>query len=138
VSALGSGRRRFRREGCSVHDVGQMRATRRPGHEGGGESPGLSCSAAELDPALRVVVADEVFEADIPRPNVANMHRRVVCAIASPATCGRLVAGVLRVAPDVAIVGEVRDGRRSRELHSYAGKQRSLELTRLVKSSFCG
>ena len=30
----------------------------------------LSCCAADLDPALRVVVAEEVFEADIPLANV--------------------------------------------------------------------
>jgi hypothetical protein len=110
----------------------------RPGHESGGESPSRSCSAAALDPALRVVVAEEVFEADIPLPNVANMHRRVGCADREPGDLRAAGGGVLRVAPDLAIVGKVRDGRRSREPHGYANKQRSLELTRLVKSSFCG
>ncbi len=32
--------------------------------------------AAELDPSLRVVVAEEVFEADVPLPNVASMQTR--------------------------------------------------------------
>jgi hypothetical protein len=35
-----------------------------------GKTTVLSCCAAELDPALRVVVAEEVFECDVPRPNV--------------------------------------------------------------------
>lgn len=40
------------------------------GPPGSGKTTLLSCCAAELDPALRVVVAEEVFEADIPLPNV--------------------------------------------------------------------
>jgi pilus assembly protein CpaF len=30
----------------------------------------LSCCAAEFDPSLRVVIAEEVFEADVPVANV--------------------------------------------------------------------
>jgi pilus assembly protein CpaF len=69
----------------------------------------LSCCAAELDPSLRVVVAEEVFEADVPLPNVASMQTRPQRADREPVDLRRLVAGFLRMAPDVAIVGEVRD-----------------------------
>ena len=42
----------------------------------------LSCCAAELDPALRVVVAEEVFEADIPlrQEGIVLKHRRALHA----------------------------------------------------------
>ena len=46
------------------------------GAPGSGKTTLLSCCAAELDPALRVVVAEEVFEADVPLPNVASMQTR--------------------------------------------------------------
>src|SRR5919107_294485 len=46
------------------------------GAPGSGKTTMLSCCAAELDPTLRVVVAEEVFEADIPLPNVASMQTR--------------------------------------------------------------
>ena len=69
----------------------------------------MSCCAAELDPALRVVVAEEVFEADVPLPNVASMQTRPSRAERDAVDLRRLVAGFLRMAPDVAIVGEVRD-----------------------------
>lgn len=42
------------------------------GAPGAGKTTLLSCCAAELDPALRVVVAEEVFEIDVPLPNVAR------------------------------------------------------------------
>lgn len=41
------------------------------GPPGSGKTTLLSCCAAELDPGLRVVVAEEVFESEIPLPNVA-------------------------------------------------------------------
>ena len=40
------------------------------GVPGSGKTTMLSCCGAELDPTLRVVVAEEVFEADIPLANV--------------------------------------------------------------------
>ena len=46
------------------------------GPYGSGKTTLLSCCAAELDPTLRVVVAEEVFEADVPLPNVAQMQTR--------------------------------------------------------------
>ncbi len=79
------------------------------GAPGSGKTTMLSCCAAELDPALRVVVAEEVFEADVPLPNVASMQTRPARLDRPPVDLRRLVAGFLRMAPDVAIVGEVRD-----------------------------
>ena len=79
------------------------------GAPGSGKTTLLSCCAAELDPELRVVIAEEVFEADLPLPNVASMQTRPSRADRREVDLRRLVAGFLRMAPDVAIVGEVRD-----------------------------
>jgi pilus assembly protein CpaF len=79
------------------------------GPPGSGKTTLLSCSTAELDPALRVVVAEEVFESDVPVPNVAQMQTRAARADRPAVDLRRLVGGFLRMAPDVAIVGEVRD-----------------------------
>ena len=79
------------------------------GAPGAGKTTLLSCCAAELDPSLRVVVAEEVFEADVPVANVASMQTRPARADRPAVDLRRLVAGFLRMAPDVAIVGEVRD-----------------------------
>ena len=79
------------------------------GAPGSGKTTLLSCCAAELDPTLRVVIAEEVFEADIPLPNVASMQTRAARPDRPEVDLRRLVAGFLRMAPDVAIVGEVRD-----------------------------
>src|SRR5690606_20821923 len=79
------------------------------GAPGAGKTTLLSCCAAELDPTLRVVVAEEVFEADVPVANVASMQTRPARPDRPAVDLRRLVAGFLRMAPDVAIVGEVRD-----------------------------
>ncbi len=79
------------------------------GAPGSGKTTLLSCCAAEIDPAHRVVVAEEVLEADIPLPNVAQMQTRAARSDRPEIDLRRLVAGFLRMAPDVAIVGEVRD-----------------------------
>jgi pilus assembly protein CpaF len=79
------------------------------GAPGSGKTTLLSCCAAELDPSLRVVIAEEVFEADIPLANVAGMQTRPERPDRPGVDLRRLVAGFLRMAPDVAIVGEVRD-----------------------------
>jgi len=79
------------------------------GAPGAGKTTLLSCCAAELDPSQRVVVAEEVFEADVPLANVASMQTRPARADRPEIDLRRLVAGFLRMAPDVAIVGEVRD-----------------------------
>ncbi len=79
------------------------------GAPGSGKTTLLSCCAAELDPALRVVIAEEVFEADVPLANVAGLQTRAARTDRPAIDLRRLVAGFLRMAPDVAIVGEVRD-----------------------------
>lgn len=79
------------------------------GAPGSGKTTLLSCCAAELDPSLRVVVAEEVFEIDVPLPNVASLQTRGARSDRREVDLRRLVAGFLRMAPDVAIVGEVRD-----------------------------
>lgn len=79
------------------------------GAPGSGKTTMLNCCAAELDPALRVVVAEEVFESDIPLANVASLQTRAARPDRPAVDLRRLVAGFLRMAPDVAIVGEVRD-----------------------------
>jgi pilus assembly protein CpaF len=56
-----------------------------------------------------VVVAEEVFESDPPLPNVAQMQTRAARPDRPAVDLRRLVGGFLRMAPDVAIVGEVRD-----------------------------
>jgi len=79
------------------------------GAPGSGKTTLLACCTAELDPSLRVVVAEEVFEADLPLLNVAQMQTRAARVDRPAVDLRRLVAGFLRMAPDVAIVGEVRD-----------------------------
>jgi pilus assembly protein CpaF len=79
------------------------------GAPGSGKTTLLSCCAATLDPSLRVVVAEEVFETDVPLANVASMQTRAARADRPAIDLRRLVSGFLRMAPDVAIVGEVRD-----------------------------
>jgi pilus assembly protein CpaF len=79
------------------------------GPPGAGKTTLLSCCAAELDPSLRVVVAEEVFETDIPMPNVAHMQTRPARVDRREVDLRRIVAGFLRMAPEVAIVGECRD-----------------------------
>jgi pilus assembly protein CpaF len=79
------------------------------GAPGSGKTTLLSCCAAELDPTLRIVIAEEVFEADVPLPNVASMQTRPARSDRQEVDLRRLVSGFLRMAPDIAIVGEVRD-----------------------------
>ena len=79
------------------------------GAPGSGKTTLLGCCTAELDPALRVVIAEEVFEADVQAPNTASMQTRPDRPDRPGVDLRRLVAGFLRMAPDVAIVGEVRD-----------------------------
>jgi pilus assembly protein CpaF len=79
------------------------------GPPGSGKTTLLSCTTAELDPGLRVVVAEEVFESEVPVPNVAQMQTRAARSDRPAVDLRRLVAGFLRMAPDVAVVGEVRD-----------------------------
>jgi len=79
------------------------------GAPGSGKTTLLSCCLGELHPAKRVVIAEEVFEVDAPLPNVASMQTRAARADRPAIDLRRLVSGFLRMAPDVAVVGEVRD-----------------------------
>jgi len=79
------------------------------GRPGAGKTTLLSCCVAELDPRCRVVVAEEVFEADVPVANVAGMQTRGPRPDRPEIDLRRLVSAFLRMAPDVAVVGEVRD-----------------------------
>jgi pilus assembly protein CpaF len=79
------------------------------GRPGAGKTTLLSCCVAEVDPRSRVVVAEEVFEAEVPLANVAGMQTRGSRPDRPEIGLRRLVAAFLRMAPDVAIVGEVRD-----------------------------
>jgi pilus assembly protein CpaF len=79
------------------------------GAPGSGKTTLLSCCLGELDPSLRVVTAEEVFEIDAPLPNVASMQTRSARSDRPEIDLRRLVSGFLRMAPDVAVVGEVRD-----------------------------
>lgn len=79
------------------------------GAPGSGKTTLLSCCLGELDPSKRVVIAEEVFEVDAPLPNVASMQTRVGRIDRPAIDLRRLVAGFLRMAPDIAVVGEVRD-----------------------------
>jgi pilus assembly protein CpaF len=79
------------------------------GPPGSGKTTLLSCLLSELNPTLRVVTAEEVFEADIPLANVAGMQTRAARPDCGAVDLRRLVSAFLRMAPDVAAVGEVRD-----------------------------
>jgi pilus assembly protein CpaF len=79
------------------------------GPPGSGKTTLLSCLLATIDPRLRVVVAEEVFETDVALPNVAHMQTRPTRADRAEVDLRRLVSGFVRMAPDVAVVGEVRD-----------------------------
>lgn len=79
------------------------------GAPGSGKTTLLNCCTSHLDPTLRVVIAEEVFETDIPIANVASMQTRGSRTDRANVDLRRLVSGFLRMAPDIAIVGEVRD-----------------------------
>lgn len=79
------------------------------GAPGAGKTTLMTCAASELEPTNRVVIAEEVFETDIGLPNVAHMQTRAARSDRAEVDLRQLAAGFLRMAPDVAIVGEVRD-----------------------------
>lgn len=79
------------------------------GAPGSGKTTMLSCCLGELDPSLRIVTAEEVFEIDAPLANVASMQTRSARSDRPEIDLRRLVSGFLRMAPEVAVVGEVRD-----------------------------
>ena len=63
------------------------------GAPGSGKTTLMSCCTAELDPSLRVVIAEEVFETDVPLPNVAHMQTRPARLDRKEVDLRRLVAG---------------------------------------------
>jgi len=85
------------------------------GAPGSGKTTMLSCCAAELDPSLRVVVAEEVFEADIPlsitgiglskrvrccpwpHPRSTSTPARALCASGSTRACRRTATAPRRL-----------------------------------------
>ena len=67
------------------------------GAPGSGKTTLLTCCAAELDPSLRIVVAEEVFECDVPLPNVAHMQTRPARADRPEVDLRRLVAELVLV-----------------------------------------
>lgn len=79
------------------------------GAPGSGKTTLLACCASALDPALRVVTAEEVLELDLALPNVAQLQTRPARPERPGVDLRQLVAGFLRMAPDVAVVGEVRE-----------------------------
>ncbi|MBA2624989.1 MAG: Flp pilus assembly complex ATPase component TadA [Acidimicrobiia bacterium] len=114
------------------------------GAPGAGKTTLLSCCAGALDPSLRVVVAEEVFEIDVPLPNVAQLQTRPARAERREVDLRRLVAGFLRMAPDIAIVGEVRDREGSRRRgnrrwgHPLPSAPRGLIHSRVTTDHLCG
>lgn len=79
------------------------------GRPGAGKTTLLSCCLAELDPRARVVIAEEVAEAEVPLANVAGMQTRGARPDRPAIDLRDLASAFLRMAPDVAVVGEVRD-----------------------------
>ena len=79
------------------------------GPPGAGKTTLLGCLASELDPSSRVVIAEEVPETEIQMCNVAHLQSRPERQDRPEIDLRRLVTGFLRMAPDIAIVGEVRD-----------------------------
>ena len=79
------------------------------GPPGSGKTTLLSALAAEMPAETRVVVAEEVLETHVPLPNVAHLQTRPARPERPAVDLRLLVAGFLRMAPDLAIVGEVRD-----------------------------
>jgi pilus assembly protein CpaF len=79
------------------------------GPPGSGKTTLLGCTAAEIAPGTRVVVAEEVFELDLDLDNVVHLQTRPARGDRAEIDLRQLVAGFLRMSAEVAIVGEVRD-----------------------------
>ncbi len=79
------------------------------GRPGAGKTTLLSCCLAELDPRARVVIAEEVVEAQVPLANVAGMQTRGPRPDRPAVDLRDLASAFLRMAPEIAVVGEVRD-----------------------------
>lgn len=79
------------------------------GEPGSGKTTLMSACLSELDPSSRVVIAEEVFETSVSLANVAQMQVRPKRADRGEIDLRILASAFLRMAPDVAVIGEVRD-----------------------------
>ena len=79
------------------------------GPPGSGKTTLLSSLANELPARTRVVIAEEVLETIVDLPNVTHFQSRPERGGANGVDLRRLASAFLRMSPDLAIVGEVRD-----------------------------
>ena len=79
------------------------------GPPGSGKTTLLSSLANELPAKTRVVIAEEVLETVVDLPNVTHLQSRPERGGANGIDLRRLASAFLRMSPDLAIVGEVRD-----------------------------
>ena len=74
-----------------------------------GKTTMLNCLAASIPPDLRVVTCEEVFELQVPLPDVVAMQTRAANLEGKGAIdLRRLIVEALRMRPDRLLVGEVR------------------------------
>lgn len=79
------------------------------GPPGSGKTTLLSSLANELPPKTRVVIAEEVLETVVDLPNVTHLQSRPERGGSAGVDLRRIASAFLRMSPDLAIVGEVRD-----------------------------
>ena len=79
------------------------------GAPGSGKTTLLGALASELPSDTRVVIAEEVLETQISLPNVAHLQTRPSRPDRPGVDLRTLVGAFLRMSPDLAVVGEVRD-----------------------------
>lgn len=79
------------------------------GPPGSGKTTLLGTLVGELPPETRVTIAEEVLETLVELPNVAHLQSRPTRSDRNGIDLRTLVTGFLRMSPDFAIVGEVRD-----------------------------
>ena len=74
-----------------------------------GKTTMLNCLAASIPPGLRVVTCEEVFELQVPLPDVVAMQTRSINLEGrGEVDLRRLIVEALRMRPDRLLVGEVR------------------------------
>jgi hypothetical protein len=125
VAALGLSRHRFRREGCFVLDVRPMRLRRAPGTRERRRVAPLSCTAAELDSALRRGGGGGLRSGHTPAQRRQPAEPPRVCRSRGwrPAAAG---GGGSAFGARRGDRRRVRDREALLELHGYAGKEPSL------------
>jgi len=75
-----------------------------------GKTTMLNCLAASIPPGQRVVTCEEVFELQVPLPDVVSMQTRPMNLEGRGAIdLRRLIIEALRMRPDRLVVGEVRE-----------------------------